>query len=185
MVVSTWQGPSVHGFREDRSHPHRSQGLSPALVGWIDHHVSVPLKESTELLGRRLDPFEPLHGGHAVPAGDDEAKGGTMRRGQWLAVHGVHQKGVGMQRAFCRQTTFIGNRTILSRHCTAIGPSERDLPRAVFESRRTEDCCQRRSRPLGRTGRSKLPRFTLGRWVEGDAGIAGAFQGRGERTAWQ
>src|SRR5947209_4327404 len=103
---------------------------------------------------------------------------------QALAVHGVDQQRVGMERAFERQATLICDRTVPGPYGAVIGAHELDLPHSVSESGRTKDPGQWRSRPLGRADRPIFPRLTLGRWVEGYASIAGTFQCCAERSAW-
>jgi len=71
---------------------------SPSSSGVDLEPVGAGVLEAVEGPVEHLDAGQPLHLGHAVPAGDEQPQGSAVLRGEGSAVHRPHEQDVGPQR---------------------------------------------------------------------------------------
>jgi hypothetical protein len=154
--------------RTGRDPGHRVTGL----VGVAAHAIGDGLLETGERLGDDVDPAQPLHVGHAVPAGRDQPHGIAVLRRQRRATHRVRRQHVLLAGLGERQAALI---VLLDPALhTVIGAGEHDVDRGGIHLRKREDVPQRHARPLGGADRLDQPGLADRPGVQAGAPVAGA-----------
>jgi len=149
---------------------HRLAVIVGVLSDPIGSGVLIPAERGVE----NRDPSEPLHLGHAVPAGHQQAQRGTVLRRERLAVHGVHEQHVVAERLVERQAALV---VLLDPALDAVvSTSERHLDSVVMDACLTQQRRQRRARPVSRADRLVEPGLADRARSEPGPAVPGAFE---------
>src|SRR5207245_9977077 len=160
-----------HDHRADADRAHRSRRVAVLVIV----HIPAELVVTAKRLRENLEPLEPFHAGHAVPARDDQPDGRSVLREDRPAIHLEGEEGVRVPRLGEREGPRERNFVRAVRWPSSVRANREDFDRAWPQTGGFQDGPQGDARPSGCAHRAELPRLARRERLESGATIACAL----------